>query len=435
MVLRPPVLPAAAVLALELAAQVPTGTAVVLTHPAGPAAAQVLAVSAAGAVSAFGRFPSDTMPPLAIELDPFDRHVIVALDRGNGMTRIVRLVPDAAGTFVLEIQIGDLTGRCEQLAVAGDQLLALVPGPAGAIWSLPRRGGLPVAVFAQANAAAMHASLPGTFVTLGWSGVGGSAAPAPGIVQIDAAGGLVVQGPFPFANLPGRALTGVVDLPATPARLVAFGDGSFALHTVGSGNPAPVPMTPQPPPGGAAAMKSDGQATSALAVGGASFPFLYRADAVAAAVTIVAGPLPGGPVDVAPALPAAAQVLEFEAPCGVPALLLANGLGGLPWLGNPQFDLRVGNCTANQGVVFVAGTSDVIAGSQLLPFTLPGGCPLHVSPDAVAFRIANGIGYARVALPVPNVPGFAGLLLSAQWLQILPGGFATSPVAVVQIGF
>lgn len=413
-------------------AQVEPATTVVLVRTAGAAQSQLLGIDGGGAVAAFGRFPSDALPPLAVEVDPLDRQVLLAVDLGGGWSRLVRLLPGPGRSFAGELPLADLPGRCGQLAVLGDELLAVVEGGSGGIFRLPRRGGASVLAVAQSEASALLTFGQGPVVMLAWSGQSGPPATMPGLVHVDLATGVPVYGSFPFQNLPGRAVTGLIDLPTGLSRqLLACADGTFWLHTGGLGDPTPVPMNPQPPPGGAVAFKQDGYGFAGLGLGGAAYPFVYRAD-WGGALAVLAGPLPGDPVDLAPPLPADPQVLHYGSGCGAPALTLITGVRGPPQVGNLSFDLRAGSAAPLQLVVFAAGFSDVLGGA--LPVPLPGGCLLEVAPDTVLLSFANAGGLAVQGIPIPADPTLAGLLLFAQWLQLQGTAFATSPAAAVQIG-
>src|SRR5262249_11372581 len=143
----------------------------------------------------------------------------------------------------------------------------------------------------------------GTSVLLCWSGTSGPPATAPGIVGVDIATGASWLGPIAFTNLAGRQITGLIDVAGRPGREnIAFADGAFAQHVDGLTSAPLVPMNPQPPAGGAAAFKPDGSSPlSGFAVGGAIIPFLYRVtwNGASGTAVVVAGPLPGDPVDFA----------------------------------------------------------------------------------------------------------------------------------------
>jgi len=422
--------------ALPIAAQVAPGDSVAAVHLTGaPFSTQLLIIDQFGTVTPYGRFPSDTMPPLAVAIDPYDRELLVALDLG-ATSRVVRLLP--TGTqLVGEIVIGDLPGRCQQLSVIGDRLLATLDGPSGGIIGLPRRSTGPAAMlFAQPRAAALHRFGPQqSQLVLAWSGDPAVPGADPGIGYVDLETASFYYGPFSYPSPSTAAITGIADLPTGASRqLVAFADGTYTVVMGGSTTTTPMPTNPPVPTGGAASMYSDGGGPAGLAVGGAAFPFLYRIDAFTGTVTLVAGPLPGDPVDYAPAPSMLAQVLTFGEPCGLPAFGLG-GSGGAPGLGNQFFQLDASGALAQQALIFVAGFSDVRSFATVLPLPLPGpGCPLEIDPLAVVFALTSPSGTASLPLPIPGAGGFFGTLLFAQALQIDPAGFVTSPALVAQIG-
>lgn len=420
-----------AVVMTAATAQVPTAATVVLTRTTGAFQSQVLAVDAAGAVQGFGRFPSDALPPLAVEVDPIDRQVVVAVDLGGGSSRVLRLLPGAAGSFLGEVALADLPGPCAQLTMVGDSLLAVVGGNSGGVYRLPRRGGPATLVFARPQASALLAFGQSDIVLLAWSGTAGPAPSAPGLVHVDLATGQPLFGPFPFANFAGRQITGLIDLPTALSRqLVAFADGTFALHVAGLGDPTPVPMLPPPPPGAAVAFEQDGFGFSGLGLGGAVAPYLYRADS-AGTVTVLAGPLLGDPVDLSIPLSPFPQVLTFGAACGAPQLQLVNGAQGPPQVGNLSFDVRVLGAVPQQPVFLLWGFDDVLGGALPLPVL---GCTLHVSPEQIDLVIANAGGLGSRHLPIPNVPSLAGAIAFAQWALPVGGGVAASAAMALHVG-
>ena len=411
--------------------QVPTDTTVVLTETVGGPRSLLVAVSSAGAMTTFGRFPSDALPPLAVALDPIDRQVVVAVDLGGGTSRLLRLLPGAGTAFAGEVVLADVPGRCEQLSVAGEWLLAVVGGGSGGVYRLPRRGGSALRTVTLPQACALLAFGSSDVAIVLWSGATPTPS-APGLVHVDTATGQVLFGPFAFQNRIGARPTGLIDLPTALSRqLIAFADGTYWLHVGGLGDPTAVPMNPQPPPGGAVAFFPDGSSAFAgIAVGGAALPALYRADSSGNA-SLIAFPLPGAPVDFAPPLPAFPQVLPFGDACGPQPLQLVLGVMGPPQVGNTSFDVRVGNALPLQLAFFVAGADDVLGGALPLPVL---GCPLHVSPDSIDFVVTNAGGLGIKTLPIPNVAALASAMLFAQWAQFTPGGLSASSAMAIQVG-
>ncbi|HLQ37673.1 MAG TPA: hypothetical protein VK348_07720 [Planctomycetota bacterium] len=418
-------------LAATAAAQLPIGTTVVACRfRAGPFTTQLLAIDAAGNVQPFGRFAADTLPPLAVEIDAIDRQLLVALDLG-GSSLIERLVVNG-NTITAQLPVAVLPGPCTQLAANGDSVLATVGGQSGGLYRLQRRGGAPQLLLAQPEASAVLTfGGGGDTVIVAWSGA--PAASDPGIGYFDTGSGTFVFGPFPFVGFAPQIITGFIDLPTALSRqLLAFTDGTFALHTASLGNPVPFAVNPQPPAGGAVAFKSWDFAIDGLGLGGQSFPFLYSVGAFSGSLTTIAGPLPGDPVDFAPAVTDRAQLLPFGQACGAPARTISSGASGLPSIGNLQFRIELANATALQPALFVASFDDLLGGA--LPFTLPGGCRLQVAADAVSFHPTSATGVAVQPLPIPGLPALAGTIVFAQWLQVQAGGFVTSPAAALRIG-
>src|SRR5262245_31361442 len=187
------------VLLAATVAQVPPATTVVLTDVGFGPRSQLVAVSSTGAIASFGRFPSDALAPLAVALDPIDRQVVVAVDLGGGTSRLLRLLPGAGTAFAGEVVLADVPGRCEQLSVAGEWLLAIVGGGSGGVYRLPRRGGPAQRTVALPQACALLAFGYSDVAIVLWSGA--TPVPtAPGLVHVDTATGQVLFGPFPFQN-------------------------------------------------------------------------------------------------------------------------------------------------------------------------------------------------------------------------------------------
>ncbi len=407
-------------------AQVPPATSLVLTATAA-GTAQLVGVAANGAIAAFGPFPSDVLPPQAVEVDPIDRHALVAVDLGNGTSRVLRLLPGVGTAFAGELPLADLPGPCAQLTVTGDWLLAVVGGSNGGVYRLPRRGGPAVRTVVRPDAAALHWFGFGDVVILAWSGA--TVPPtAPGLEVVDTATGQVQSGPFAFGNRVGARPTGLIDLPTALSRqVIAFADGSYWLHTVGLGDPVVIPTSPPLPPGGAVAFRQDAFGFSGIGLG----PFLYRADSTGA-ITALSAALPGQPVDFAVPRPAVPQVLAFGTACGAPQLQLVNGVMGPPQLGNSSFDLRVLGAVPQQPVFLLWGFDDVLGGVLPAPVL---GCNLQVDPANLDIVIANAGGLGRRNLPIPNVPALAGAIAFAQWALPVGGGVAASPAMAIQLWF
>ena len=421
---------AAALLATTLVAQTPTYPHLVLTRPAGTSpATQVLSVdTTTGAVLPLSGFPSDSLPPLAITIDPYNGDPLLALDLGT-VSRLVRLQA-SSGSFA-EFQLTDVPGTVTGLAVQQDHLLATVDGAAGGLYRLPRRGGSAQLVYPQPNATTLYGYGPyGTVALLGWTGRPGTGAPDSGVVLVDSGTGQALLGPHSFPNPTGVTMTGAFDLPTgVPRQLLSFADGTFALFAGLIGPPQPVVTSPVVPAGGAVAMQQVGASGIApLVLGGGAFPFLYDVDPWTGNVSLRSTALPGTLVDFATGLERGAVSLQYRADCG--PVTLTQAVQGVPQPGN-TFTIQVQG-PANLGAVLTLGLSDSFGGT--LPFPLPGGCELDVYPDATALRVTDAFGAASQPIAVPPSPGFLGVVLFAQWLHFGPQSISVSNAIAHRIG-
>ncbi|MBM4059630.1 MAG: hypothetical protein FJ265_00825 [Planctomycetes bacterium] len=421
---------AIAVLGASLGAQVPTYPHLVLTQLPGSPAAQLVAVDAAtGVPTALGRFPSDTLPPRAVAIDPYDGAPIVALDLGPALSRIVRL--ESAGAGFAEFLVADLPGPVKSLCVQQDDLLAAVDAPGLGLYRVPRRGGVPALAVAQPNLTALHGFGPGdSYALLAWTGRPGSAAPDSGTVLVDVATGTAHLGPNTFPNPGGLLLTGAIDLPTgVPRQLLSFADGTFVTFAGMIGPPVPVTPSQPIPAGGATAMHPLGAyGFTPVVLGGVSFPFLYTLEAWSGSVTLLSAALPGDPVDFATGLERAAVGLRHAPACGAPAL--RQGWSGLQQPGS-TFVITVQG-PANDHAVLVVGLTDFAAG--MLPYPLPGGCALSVFPGATVLRLLGATGFASQAVAVPPGPGFLGTVLHCQWTHFGAAGVSVSDAVAHRIG-
>lgn len=405
--------------------------------PAGNPATRLLLVdSSTGTFQTIQRFPSDNLPPLAVTFDGYDGEVVLAVADTNVSSRIVRL--RLAGTSVLaERTIGQLPANCTHLEVLDDSVCAAAIGPAGGFYRLPRFGGMPVRILAEPEAAAMTGWGPSsTSLNLAWSS---TAVPArgPGFGTYDLRAGAWSLGPWNEPSLGARTVTGIGDLPTALVRqAVSFADGGFELVVYGGPGPTPIATVPPIPNGGAAAMKPLSPGSFSMrCVGSAAFPWLYGLEVwgLMPNVAMLAGPLPGDPVDLAIAPTNATSMLVFGRACGTPPPHLNSR--GWPVIGNLQFAIDLSGGAPLQPTVFVAGLSDsTAAGGALLPYVLPSGCELRVAPDACLFQVSDASGNARQNLPIPNQPGLVGLRLFGQWLQSAAVPFAASEGTALVIG-
>lgn len=419
-----------ALLAGAAAAQATTTPHIVLTRLAGAPASLLAEVDpVTGAVQPLPAFASHGLPPLAVAIDPFDGDLLVALDAGGGSSLIVRLVR-VAGAFA-ELPIAVLPGRVVDLAVLGDDLFAASDAPGGGVYRMPRRGGAPALALPQDNLTAMQA-LPGwsTAIAVAWTGRPGTAVVDSGTGVFDVANGSFALGPDSFPNPNGLETTGLVDLPtAIPRQLLSFADGSFALFAPFIA-PALQPVTTSVgiPPGGAAAMHTEGPySVQPLALGGAPLPFLYAVDAFSGAVTLRSQALPGAPVDFATGLDVASHSEAFGGACGPVALALS-------WSGAPQPAASVTTDVAgppNEPVLLAGGLDDFAFGA--LPAALPGGCLVEVLPEVVLLHLTGPSGAASNTLAIPPATPI-GTTVFLQWVHFGAAGFSTSAAVVHRVG-
>lgn len=411
------------------AAQVATNYPdVVLTRLPGNPAAQLLAVDrVAATVAALPRFASDMLPPQAVVIDPYDRALCVALDLGAAGSRLVRL-DRSLGQFV-EHPLATLPGPVTGLMIAGENLYAAVDAPQGGIYRLPRRGGSAAPTVVMPNVTAMHGYGPGQAVAaVAWTGRPGTAQPLSGAAVIDVDTGQVYQGPLAFANPSGLAITGIADLwTGVPRHVLSFADGTFALVVNLQGPVTPVAVPPVPAGGAVALLHASYVGGDPLALGGSAFPYLYSVDAFGMQIGALSPALPGDPISFESGPTLGAYSTGYGSACGASAM--TQSTGGLPQPGNVLTIANQG--PANTAVVLVASLDDFAGGA--LPFPLPGGCSLELSPDATLVLVGGTNGYVAHNLAIPAGPGLLGTILFSQWIA-LDGTFSTSATLAHWIG-
>lgn len=409
--------------AANLFAQIPVHPHVVLTRlPGGNPSAALVEVDPGTATAVqLGRFPHDNLPPLAIALDPFNRQVLVAVQLPNGTSRVLRIERSNAG--LVEQTMCDVPGSVVGLWVQDDWLLV---GNDQGVLRAPRRGGPAQPAFAVANLSAMHGYGPnGPSLTVAWNGRPASANPLPGIAYVDTYTGQPFLGPHTFSQPANVDLTGAVDLPTgVPRQLLSFSDGSFWLFAGLIGPPTPIPTSVPIPPGGAVALGRISEfGLWPLALGGAAFPYLYEVDFWSGIVTLRSPALPGDPVAFCNGGDRSARMYTFAEGCGLALFQLTHQ--GLPSPGvTLLFDaISLGSSPMR---LLCLGLRD----GPGLPLSLPGGCALHVSPDAPLLVPRSG----SVALQIPPQAAYLGVNLFAQWLEPTTQGIATSNAVAFHIG-
>lgn len=424
-------------LVAPVAAQLPAGQVVVVSRQAtAPMSALFQVDSVRGTIAALGPFPSDRLPPLAIAVDDIDRELLLAVDTGGG-SRLLRL-GFAAGVISSERHLADISGTVTQIVVevGGDVVLA-VDGLQGGLTRVPRYGGPAQRVLAAPHTTAIaDTGSLATWLALAQSGADG---PPPrdaqvGSVTLPAA--TFNLGPTPLSGYRPRAITGIVDLPTALVRhLLAHEDGTVSMFEYGIGT-TPLGINPVLPPGATVAMKDGPDAFEPMVLGGAAHPYLKAFSWFGGAPQwrMLAGPIPGDPVDFDWVPAASAHVEIVGKPCGATLPLQATYLNGWPMLGNARFALAVAQAYAGQAVVLALGGSDQRYQGIALPLPLPGGCPLSVAPEFVFASLANAQGIALVPLPVPADPRLTGLLLFGTWLQLHGAALATSAAFALEVG-
>ncbi|MEO0480439.1 MAG: hypothetical protein AAF196_13235 [Planctomycetota bacterium] len=124
-------------------------------------------------------------------------------------------------------------------------------------------------------------------------------------------------------------------------------------------------------------------------------------------------------VDVVIDTPGAQFDTFIGAPCGNPNLMLdVSGLVPAPTLPNPFFGLGITGAGAGNTVGFSFSAGNVAT-------DFGNGCvwQLDFATSAVLAGIpADGTGFARLPLPLPNVPGLAGIPLFFQATELVVGG-------------
>jgi hypothetical protein len=412
-----------------LIAQAPTVPVVVLTRLPGATQSALLEVDpVTGLATPLPGFLGDSMRPLAVAVDPFDGAVFVALDAvAVAAVQVVRLVRTGSGWS--EHPLVQIGSRITQLDVVDEDLLVAFDG---GVFRLPRRGGTPATVLAQANVTALHGFGPNaTAAAIAWTGRPGTAVVDSGTGVRDLAASAWWWGPDSFPNPTARETTGIVDLPtAVPRQLLAFDDGTFALFApLVAPAPTPVPTTPAVPPGGAVALKTGGPFSVApLALGGAPFPFLYSVDAFSGAVTLRSAALPGDPVDFAAGIDRQAHRLPFGRACG-PVVVQATSSGDAV-LGTTL--TLTGTGQPNALLVLALGLDDFAGGA--LPLALPGGCALEIAPDVLLAFVAGPAGTAAQSVAIPAAPALTGTPLFVQWGQLTAPTLAVSVATVCFVG-
>lgn len=418
-------------LASALSGQIPPGHAVVASCLSAGGTGLFSVDLVSGASAPLGTFPSAGLAPLAIRLDPVQGNLLLAVEIPGG-SRLLRL--GLAGAIVVrESALADLPGRVTALAFAGaGEIVAATGGAGGSLYTVQRMGGPPRTLAALPRASALHTH--GLGATHAWVAQSGAAGPPILFPQggfVDLSTGAITTGPHAYTGHTPLGLTGVVDLPTgVPRQVYSQEDGSLALSTAFG---LPQVLTPPLPAGATQALRL-GSNLDLVALGGQAHPYLKAIQGYSPqAWSLLAGPLPGDPVDFDLAGPAGPGVVAFGQGCGGGPVLYGGLNGGPPRPGNPSFQLEAAGARPSQALLLALGLRDHAWHGLPLPWTLPGGCPLLVSVELPLIALSGPSGAATLPLPVPADPALNGAVLFAQWLQPWGAGLETSNGAAIQV--
>jgi len=433
-----PVLLLATALGSSAAAQVVGGAFIIATATGSTPATQLLVADTSGTVTSIGGFASDGLPPQAVASDPLTGDVLLAVTSANGNGRVLRL--RLSGSAVgSESVLADLPGPVRDLAVlhTGDAY-ALVTGAQSGMWRVPRQGGSPSLVAALANPTALTGFGPeSTYAVVVDSGTAGPPARDMALRSIEVDTGLVTTQATYVGHVPFEA-TGMLDLPtAVPRTVFSHPDGTVSLSVVFQ-NPIAL-QAPNFGPGSARTI-AWGPAGEVLVLGGQAHPYLKALPAIPPtgtplAWTLLAGPLPGDPVDMDQAPFDGPQFWRYGESCGPYAMNV--GFADRPVLGSNTFAISLGQGAPSSPALFVLGFRDDAApsaGGAPLPAFLPSGCTLIVDPEALTFAQTSAAGGTSQPLPIPNAANLLGLRAYCQWLQWPQLPFATSAGVALRIG-
>ena len=379
-----------------------------------------------GAFVVLPRFPSDGHAPLAVAVDPVDGRAIVAIDRG-GHTFVHRVGPAD------ERLLADIPGLVTDLALAeGGDVFASVGGASGGIWRIPRNGGSQALLAAIPRASAL--ATYGIGSNAAWVAVSGSNAPVldPQARIVDLRTGATVNGPFVYTGYQVRGLTGIADLPTGAPRELVTDEGGNVSSSFGFGTPTPLQFLPQLPPGATRALVMR-TAFDGVVLGGAAHPFLKTFFGYQSPQNwrMLAGPLPGDPVDFDLMPPRVASTEVFGKSCPGSAGMFVQSLG-VPSLGNASFGLQLLAMPVTP-TALVLGASEQVFLGQPLPLSLPGGCQLLVAAPIVLPSATNAAGSLTQVLGVPNDPWLRGGRVFAQWFQFPALGITASAAVALRL--
>lgn len=361
-------------------------------------------------------FPSDTLPPLAIAIDPATREPIVALQVANGsmLVRIHLAGQQVLGESLLAMVPDTVVGMCFPSI---SDLIVATDGPTGGVLRVERQRGGVTTFWSATGISALSEPviLPGKF----WAVQDQTPSTPLFNAFLDSSPGapVVTLGPFMVS---GPRVTGIHEY-LSGGRVQVFSDVQGVVYSMQSFAPTLGPLWLQPPivPGGAVRLKG-GPDNQVLVLGGSVDPTLKSFPQVAVQmprpVTVIAT-FVGDPVDFAVVASASARSVRFGAPCTNPPSGSASAVG-VPQLGNPSFAVGLDNGLPNTYALFAAGGSERTWLGIPLPLTL-GTCDLLVSPDVLLVQLTDPQGSAVQPVPVPASPSLSGAILHVQWAQDL----------------
>lgn len=423
---------AVAAAAATAAAQAnPDRVLVAAAMPSQPAAVVHELDPATGVHTTLGRFPSDSLAPLAIAVDPATREPLLALADAGG-SRIVRLFvrgSQVLGERVLAQLPATATGMC--VPSIGDVVVA-TDGANGGIWRVGRQGGGVVSFWTAPAISALSQPviLPGKF----WAAQDLGAAGPTLAALLDTMPGAPAAPVVPLTALPGVRITGIHEFVGS-RRTQLLADTQGVVHEL-SLPPihgiAPVALQTPFVSGGAVAMHG-GPGRDVWVLGGAADPtlksFPQSSPQVVRPVTVLGGPFAGAPVDFAWTGEAIAAAVPFGSPCASPASGSVGAVGA-PTLGNAGFALGLAQGLPNAPALLVLGTSDHRYGVLPLPAPI-ASCELLVAADATALTFTGGAGEATFGLPIPVLTQLAGAVFFAQWFQDPAGPRSSDALALL----
>lgn len=410
----------------SLAAQASAQHVLVATQQKVAPVTQLLDVDLArGKLRLLGRFKHDGLAPLAMAMDPIRRDLILAQRLGS-LSRLLRI--GFNGTRILSEQVlADVQGEVRSLVLAdlGD-IFVSVAGRNGGIHRIPRNGGTAKLVSRTPRASGMTANL-----NYGHSALivqSGSVSPVadPGGSLVDLRSGKVVRS-LQFKGLKPLGLTGVIETPTALVQHFISNEAGRILQSTFFSTPKELALTPKLPAGATRRIRSP-RFFSVLVLGGAAHPHLktFTPFGLNRAWKMLAGPLPGDPVDFDFIPISRAAVLRFGPSCSLAAKGLTFSWSGTPVLGSQRFFLNAYGAQPSQQVLLLLGTSSQQFGKLPLPIRLPGTCELLTSVEIILVQSSKRRGQVFARLPVPNQPALSGRSLFAQFLEPRAGSLLTS---------